>query len=139
MLPRMPVETFKLPTREAVAQAGEQFWLDPEAKIVEAALTDIFARYPSNKDELAKMNVRMYSDILRTFIWVCVVLIVLFFIAAITDLYKHSSAVPDPAAPADEGQPWPKWVARLFGKRKDKPETKESYLSSLGFSVVVLL
>jgi hypothetical protein len=51
MVPRMPVETFKLPTREAVAQAGEQFCLDPETKMVEAALTDIFARYPSNKDE----------------------------------------------------------------------------------------
>jgi hypothetical protein len=47
----MPVKTFKLPTREAIAEASEQFGLDPETNIVEAALNDIFARYPSNKDE----------------------------------------------------------------------------------------
>jgi hypothetical protein len=51
IVPRMPVETFKLPSRDAVAETSEQFGLDPETNIVEAALTDLFARYPSNTDE----------------------------------------------------------------------------------------
>jgi hypothetical protein len=48
---RMPVETFKLPTRGAIAEASEQFGRDIETKIVEAALTELLTRCPGNTDE----------------------------------------------------------------------------------------
>jgi len=91
--------------------------------------------------ELAKMNEHMYWYLLGTFLAVSGVLILLFFAAAIIDLFKRATPVQAPPADAHAAGEslWSKWVARWFGKPEDKPESKENYLSSLGFSVVVLL
>jgi hypothetical protein len=50
-VPRMTSDKVRLPTREAVAEACDEFGRDGETKILEAALTDLFSRYPDNTDE----------------------------------------------------------------------------------------
>ncbi len=92
-------------------------------------------------NELAKMNEQMYWRVLGTFLAVSGMLVLLFLSAAIIDLQQRATAVPaaDSDAPARK-QTWREWVGRLFGKPDGKPESsKENYLSTLGFSVLVLL
>jgi hypothetical protein len=47
----MACENFELPTKDAVRIACERFDDDDETKIIEPALTDLFAKYPDNTCE----------------------------------------------------------------------------------------
>jgi hypothetical protein len=116
-----------------------------------AALATEALRHAS---ELAKMNEQMYWCVLRTFLAVTGVLVVLFFVAAIIDLRKRATAAPAAAPTAASASAAPasasaagerkwrkrvagllgKWVAGLFGESDGQPESKENYLSTLGFS-----
>lgn len=92
--------------------------------------------------ELVKMNDWMYCRALFTFLAVSSVLIALFLVAAIADIRRRHRKALDPVP----GEPLPSegalatWWHRLFGRpAKEIGEAKEDYLSSLGFSVAVLL
>lgn len=47
----MNCDKFELPNANRVAKAREEFEADSETKIVEAALADLFAKYPNNANE----------------------------------------------------------------------------------------
>ena len=47
----MNCDNFELPTVSGIAKACAQFDSDSEVKVVEAALGDLFARYPANTNE----------------------------------------------------------------------------------------
>jgi len=47
----MSCDDFELPTQDGVRKACELFDDDEDNKIIEAALTDLFARYPNNTSE----------------------------------------------------------------------------------------
>jgi hypothetical protein len=47
----MVCDNIKLPTQDAVKEACEYFDADDETKIIEPALTDLFAKYPNNTCE----------------------------------------------------------------------------------------
>jgi hypothetical protein len=97
--------------------------------------------------ELAKMKEYMYDRVLWWFLVVSAALMVLFVIAALLDLKARApvqtSERPAPGnspvdkLPADKG--WLAIATGIFGKPESKSPGKENYISSLGFSVVVLL
>ncbi len=77
-----------------------------------------------------------------TFLAVSSVLIALFLVAAIADIRRrHRKALePVPGEPLPSEGALATWWHRLFGRpAKQEGEAKEDYLSSLGFSVAVLL
>jgi len=51
MLKLMGSDHFELPTQDSVRKACEHFDTDEETKLIEPALTDLFAKYPSNTSE----------------------------------------------------------------------------------------
>jgi len=94
-------------------------------------------------NELAKMNEYLYGRVLYVFLGVSVVLTILFLIAGGLKLY--SRAATQPADPHAAGNPPPergwfqKLLAKFFRESEDQSKSKEDYISSLGFSVLVLL
>jgi hypothetical protein len=92
-------------------------------------------------EELAKMDEKMYWWVLWGFLSVSAVLIVLFVAAACVDLHRRVSQRSPGYGVGDASNEnrFSKWLKKLFGNGNDRSESKEDYLSSLGFSVVVLL
>ncbi len=69
MIARMGCAKFELPSREGIAKAREECDADSETKIVEAALLDLFAKYPENTNEAqVLLKVVALNDLYSTLI-----------------------------------------------------------------------
>jgi Na+-transporting methylmalonyl-CoA/oxaloacetate decarboxylase gamma subunit len=99
-------------------------------------------------DKLSKMSPEMYERVLTAVLWCSGVLLVLFAATAILDLHRSRQADREKTTedtPSQTGPP--SWIARalprlrkLFSDDSEpKVNVQENYLSSLGFSVLVLL
>ena len=95
--------------------------------------------------ELSKVNESMYWLILYGFLGCAAILLLLFLATAILDLRKlnqPNAGLAGGARPAPPPVPsswFEKLRALLFEGSEPKSDIKENYLSSLGFSVLVLL
>lgn len=97
--------------------------------------------------ELSKMTEAMYWHLLNYFLFVSVALLVVFVVVAVLDIWKRyigrAGAKVEHEAPSESRKPTSFWEAVWLwmkgGDKGEKKESTESYLSSLGFSVLVLL
>jgi hypothetical protein len=96
-------------------------------------------------DKLSKVNESMYWAILRGFLLCAAILLLLFLATAILDLRKSNKPGVDPVPSAPPVTPpaptsWFEKLENFLVKGSEsKSEIKENYLSSLGFSLLVLL
>jgi hypothetical protein len=97
--------------------------------------------------ELSKMTEAMYWHLLNYFLFVSVALLVVFVVVAVLDIWKRSTgragSKVEHEAPSESRKTtsvletvW-SWIKG--GDKGEKKESTDSYLSSLGFSVLVLL
>jgi hypothetical protein len=95
--------------------------------------------------ELSKVNESMYRLILHGFLVCAAMLLLLFLVTAILDIRKLNGRNPGPApgipraAPSTPSSRFEKLRALFAEESESKSDIKENYLSSLGFSVLVLL
>ena len=100
----MSCDHFELPTQDSVRKACEHFDADEETTLIEPALTDLFAKYPSNKAEQEKATT-----------------------APGIDDSEHEAEQPAPATAATEGtKAKGKWVGNghLFSVARGIPANK---------------
>ena len=88
--------------------------------------------------ELSKLNDSMYWTVLLAYIGISFALLVLFIVAAARDIQENAT-LPAPSEPPDPHKETSSWWARVRKFLGATEEKKESYISSLGFSVVVLI
>ena len=97
--------------------------------------------------ELSKMTEAMYWHLLNYFLFVSVALLVVFVVVAVLDIWKRhigrARATVEHEVPSESRKPtsfWEAvWLRMKGGDKGERKESTESYLSSLGFSVLVLL